>query len=80
LNRPCIVDNNSGNGFLFNIFDSRGLLWAIEQAMHFYKLPLEIKEFQIERIMNQSLATFNHAVTAGRYIKLYEKMLRRPLV
>lgn len=55
------VDNNRGNGFLFNIFDSGGLLWAIEQAMHFYKLPGEIKELQTERIMNQSLATFNHA-------------------
>ncbi|MEA3279067.1 MAG: glycogen synthase, partial [Thermodesulfobacteriota bacterium] len=74
------VDNNSGNGFLFNIFDSVGLFWAIEQAMDFYKLPREIKEPQIKRIMNQSLATFNHAVTAGRYIKLYEKMLRRPLI
>ncbi len=48
--------------------------------MHFYKLPGEIKELQTERIMNQSLATFNHAVTAGRYIKLYEKMLLRPLI
>jgi starch synthase/alpha-amylase len=74
------VDNNSGNGFLFNVFDSRGLFWAIEQAMLFYKLPLEIKELQIKRIMNQSLASFNHAVTASRYIKLYEKMLRRPLI
>ena len=74
------VDNNRGNGFLFNLFDSRGLLWAIEQAMHFYKLPREIKELQIERIMNQSLATFNHAVTARQYIDLYEKMLRRPLI
>ncbi len=74
------VDNNKGNGFLFNVFDSEGLLWAIEQAMLFYKLPLGIKELQIKRIMNQSLASFNHAVTASRYIKLYEKMLLRPLI
>ena len=74
------VESNRGNGFLFNMFDSRGLFWAIEQAMHFYKLPLEIKELQLKRIMNQSLATFNHAVTARQYIDLYEKMLQRPLV
>ena len=74
------VDINRGNGFLFNIFDSGGLLWAIEQAMHFYKLPRKIKELQIKRIMNQSLDSFNHAVTASRYIDLYEKMLQRPLV
>ncbi|MDO9566010.1 MAG: glycogen/starch synthase [Candidatus Desulfaltia sp.] len=74
------VDNNRGNGFLFNVFDSRGLRWAIEQAMLFYKLPPKIKEIQIKRIMNQSLASFNHAVTARRYIDLYEKMLQRPLI
>ncbi|HUV51421.1 MAG TPA: glycogen/starch synthase [Anaerolineae bacterium] len=74
------VDNNRGNGFLFNVFDSRGLLWAIEQAMLFYKFPGKIKKLQIERIMNQSLASFNHAVTARQYIDLYEKMLQRPLV
>lgn len=74
------VDNNRGNGFLFNVFDSRGLLWAIEQAMLFYKLPPKIKQLQIKRIMNQSLASFNHAVTARQYIDLYEKMLQRPLI
>jgi len=30
--------------------------------------------------MTQSTGRFNHAVTAGKYITLYEKMLRRPLV
>jgi len=30
--------------------------------------------------MKQCSASFNHAVTARRYIDLYEKMLRRPLV
>ncbi|MDA3831974.1 MAG: glycogen/starch synthase, partial [Spirochaetales bacterium] len=44
------VDNNRGNGFLFNIFDSGGLFWAIEQAMCFYDLPQKVKKQQIERI------------------------------
>ena len=30
--------------------------------------------------MNESAATFTHANTAFEYIKLYEKMLQRPLV
>jgi starch synthase len=30
--------------------------------------------------MNQSAASFNHAVTAQNYIDLYEKMLERPLI
>jgi hypothetical protein len=30
--------------------------------------------------MQESAAAFNHANTARQYIKLYEKMLKRPLV
>jgi starch synthase/alpha-amylase len=74
------VDNNRGNGFLFNVFDSGGLLWAVEQAMLFYNLPGKVRKLQIKRIMNQSISNFNHGVTAASYIKLYEKMLQRPLV
>jgi starch synthase/alpha-amylase len=74
------VDSNRGNGFLFETFDSNGLLWTIKEAMRFYDLPQKAKKQQIERIMTQSTATFNHAVTARRYIDLYEKMLKRPLV
>jgi starch synthase len=74
------VKSNRGNGFLFETFDSNGLLWTIKEAMSFYDLPQKIKKQQIERIMTQSAATFNHAVTARKYIDLYEKMLKRPLV
>jgi len=74
------VENNTGNGFLFKTFDAGGLMWAIEQAMVFFNLPEEIKQGQIERIMKQSAATFNHSVTARHYIDLYEKMLQRQLI
>jgi len=74
------VNRNTGNGFLFKNFDSNGLLWAINQAMQFYDLSLNIKEQQIKRIMAQSTATFNHAVTARKYIDLYERMLQRPFI
>ena len=74
------IDNNAGNGFLFKPFDSEGLLWAIKQAMFFYNLPREIKEQKIEKIMIESLASFNHDVTARKYIELYEKMLQRSLI
>jgi hypothetical protein len=30
--------------------------------------------------MRESAETFNHDVTARQYIKLYEKMLERPLI
>jgi starch synthase/alpha-amylase len=74
------VANNTGNGFLFKNFDATGLKWAIDQAMAFYNLPPKVKSGQIERIMQKSAATFTHANTAFEYIKLYEKMLQRPLV
>ncbi|MBN1932335.1 MAG: glycogen/starch synthase [Desulfobacterales bacterium] len=74
------IEKNEGNGFLFNVFDSNGFYWAINQAMAFYNLPESVKNTQIQRIMKQSAATFNHEVTARQYIDLYEKMLNRPLV
>ena len=74
------VSKNTGNGFLFQTFDSGGLFWAIDQAMQFYMTSPGIKKRQISRIMTESAATFNHRVTAQQYIDIYEKMLRRPLV
>ncbi len=77
---PLDTDKDQGNGFLFEIFDSAGLYWAVTQAMNFYKLPQKTKRRQIERIMRESAASFNHANTARQYIDLYEKMLERPLI
>lgn len=74
------VGENRGNGFLFDVFDSGGLFWAIDEAMRFYNLPAEDKNPQISRIMSDGAALFNHEVTARKYIELYEKMLQRPLV
>ncbi len=74
------VANNKGNGFVFETYDSNGLAWAIDQAMAFYRLPQNVKEKQIERIMKQSTHNFSHHVTAKHYFNIYEKMLERPLV
>jgi starch synthase len=74
------IEKDSGNGFLFNIFDSNGLLWAIEQAMDFYEEPPTTRVRHIKRVMKQSASAFTHAATATQYIKLYEKMLQRPLI
>jgi len=69
-----------GNGFLFKTFDPNGLSWAIDQAMAFYNLPMNVKNKEITRVMRQSKAAFNHSVTARKYMDLYEKMLERPLI
>jgi starch synthase/alpha-amylase len=74
------VKNNFGNGFLFEIYDSNGLFWAIDQAMQFYRMTVDVRQKQIERIMRQSADRFNYKVTAQEYITLYEKMLNCPVV
>ena len=74
------VNNDFGNGFLFETYDSNGLFWAIDQAMQFYLLSVDVRQEQIERIMRQSADRFNYKVTAQEYITLYEKMLKSPVV
>jgi starch synthase/alpha-amylase len=74
------VINDRGSGFLFNTYDSGGLMWAIDQAMAFYQRPASEKARQVARIMRQATETFTHSVNASHYIDLYERMLERPLL
>lgn len=71
---------SKGNGFVFDTYDSGGLMWAMDKAMEFYMSPREIREREISRIMSESLTRFNHKECARQYIELYERMLDRPLV
>ncbi|MBP5321206.1 MAG: glycogen/starch synthase [Kiritimatiellae bacterium] len=73
-------EENTGNGFVFKVYDSSGLEWAMDQAMAFYRQPEAARRAQITRIMRQGLARFNHETCAKAYIDIYEKMLHRPLV
>jgi starch synthase len=77
---PLNVESNTGNGFLFKPYTGRKLFEAIQQAMEFYRLPARARQTIVKRIMTQCAATFNHEVTASRYIELYKKMLQRPLI
>jgi len=78
--RHLDIAAGTGNGFLFETYDSGGLRWAIEQAMAFYKQPAGVRAAQVARVMRESKAAFNHAVTARKYFDIYEQMLQRPLV
>ncbi len=78
--QPLDVGADTGNGFVFNVYESSGLKWTVDQAMNFHIMPPDIKEQQISRIMKDSASTFNHSVTARNYFDLYERMLERPLV
>lgn len=74
------LQNNTGNGFLFESYDSGGLSWAMDQAMDFYRLDSQTRRTQVERIMQESKERFSHSVTAQEYINIYQQMLNRPLV
>jgi starch synthase len=78
--RPLNVAENTGNGFLFEIYDANGLLWAMDQAMDFHVLPGSTKNPQIGRVMQEAAVQFNHEVTARQYMDIYERMLHRPLI
>ncbi|MFO7936353.1 MAG: glycogen/starch synthase [Kiritimatiellia bacterium] len=73
-------DDAKGNGFVFKVYDSSGLFWAMNRAMDFYKQDPSVKEARITRIMKEASERFNHDVCAEAYINIYEKMLDRPLV
>ncbi len=77
---PLNCNSDKGSGFVFDIYDSAGLFWAMDEAMNFWRQPLEVKCRNIERIMRESAARFNHHTCAKSYIDIYEKMLNRPLV
>ncbi len=73
-------EKSSGNGFPFKTYDSGGLWWGMERALDFFRLPEEVKAAEIKRVMEEGKKTFCHQATAAEYIKVYEKMLERPLL
>jgi len=78
--RHLNIETDSGNGFLFEVYDARGLHWAVREAMRFYRQPAGVKEQTIARTMRQAAERFHFANTAAQYIRLYETMLARPLL
>lgn len=68
---------NTGNGFLFKHFDANGFLWAIDQAVAFYRQSEKFRSFQVKRIMTDSLRLLDCKDTACRSIDLYRGILDR---
>lgn len=67
------ADRDSGNGFKFYDYNSEELLKTIERALRFYREEEEIEKY-IKRIMKLD---FSWAVSAKKYVALYEKLLGR---
>ena len=77
---PINQTKGTGNGFVFEDYDSNGLSWAIDQAMTFYKLPTSEKNKCISRVMNEANRRYNQTVTANQYVELYEGILKRSVL
>lgn len=67
-------DRSTGNGFVFDHFDSCGLRWAIDQAMAFHRSPRDIREATIGRIMRESANRFSTGAMCRQYSAIYQKL------
>lgn len=64
-------ETKQGNGFLFEHYDSRGLLWAVDEALRVYRMGSE-QWLQVVKNAMQSDYSWEHS--ADRYIALYERL------
>lgn len=71
------VQENSGNGFLFEHFTAEGFRWAIDQALDFYQLPPDHKNPQIARVMDQSKVNFSDKRVVQDYEEIYRQLANK---
>lgn len=69
-------DRNTGNGFPFEVCNSEGLRWAIDQAMQFHIRPIQEKNRNITRIMRHASNEPSSATMVERYLDLYRDLLQ----
>lgn len=62
---------DDGSGFLFRHFDGQGFLWALDQAMTFYRQPVAARIRQVRRIMIDSLERFDTARSVQQVMDWY---------
>jgi glycogen synthase len=68
-------ERQTGNGFAFNIHDSQGLRWAIDEAMRFYIQPQEIRNAHITKIMLDAEKSFSPSSMVDQYLQIYKSLL-----
>ena len=72
---PLDIEHHHGNGFLFNVFNSEGLRWAIDRAMGIPPPALGRTGGNPPAGHARSEEPLQHLSTAGEYIQLYENIL-----
>ncbi len=72
---------DGGNGFLFRDFDAGGLWYGLERSLAFHRLPREVREGQIKRIMREAREKYHPEKMIAEYIRIYEILNNgKPLV
>lgn len=71
---PLSDDYTTGNGFLFDFFDTGGLRWAIDQAMAFHRSSEEARGSAISRIMRDASTHFSNRTMCEKYAAIYRKL------
>ncbi len=67
-------------GFVFNDFDKNALLWAVDQAMTFYKKPLSEKEKLLINAREFNLKTNNTQTMLKNHIDIWENVIGNEII
>ncbi len=68
-------EGRSGNGFAFEYYDSPGLRWAIDEALHFYMRATDQKNASVTRIMAEAANSFSPDSMVEQYLRIYRELL-----
>lgn len=63
-----------GNGFLFRDYDAGGLWYGLGKSVRFHRYPLEVREHQIRRIMEEARERYDLNVMIAEYVRVYERL------
>lgn len=64
-------DTGKGNGFLFETYDSNGLLWAVDEALRTYHMG---RAEWLQIVKNAMRCDYSWDCSAEKYIALYERL------
>ena len=67
--------HRTGNGFVFETHDARGLRWAIDQAMRFHIRPAAERTAHVRQVMSDAKDAFAPASMTDRYLGIYRNLL-----
>ena len=70
------IEKNTGNGVVFSIADKAGLDYGIQEALKFYKIPINARIKHMKRVMTTSKRQFNLHNTAEKYLEIYDKLIK----